>query len=230
MLKNPDLAALEHEFNYGGIMHLETYLKRREEIIERMEGTRAQGGIEVAAAATGRAPVASPPPHEPAAARHKPLMDATEKAEFKALCDRFSEARGRANAAAMADIISNHRFTELNIKNAVDKARDFVDQNGARTTTVLGLVFAARDMELKLFEMTSARTRELEARIRGLEARPAALSYGGTWASGQESRKGVFYTDRGAMWYCKESTRDRPGESDCFQLAVKAGRDGKDAR
>jgi hypothetical protein len=82
-------------------------------------------------------------------------------------------------------------------------------------------------------------TRELDKRVAALEARikrlededrPAALAYGGTWKSGQESKKNFFYTDRGSIWFCKESTADRPGETNAFVLAVKAGRDGRDAR
>ncbi len=68
---------------------------------------------------------------------------------------------------------------------------------------------------------------KLEARIAALEARPQALAHGGTWASGQRSEKNYFYTDRGSVWFCRESTHDRPGETDAFVLAVKAGRDAR---
>jgi hypothetical protein len=68
---------------------------------------------------------------------------------------------------------------------------------------------------------------DLEERIKALEARPAALAYGGTWNQGQQSTRGIFYTDKGSVWFCRETTRDRPGASGCFQLAVKAGRDAR---
>jgi hypothetical protein len=76
---------------------------------------------------------------------------------------------------------------------------------------------------------TNARITALDTRIKALEERPA-LAYGGTWSPGQQSNRGVFYTDRGSVWYCRESTRDRPGESANFVLAVKRGADGRDLR
>lgn len=70
---------------------------------------------------------------------------------------------------------------------------------------------------------------DLDARIKALEDR-LPLAYGGTWADGQQSNKGVFYTFSGSLWYARETTRDRPGTSDAFQLACKRGADGKDMR
>jgi hypothetical protein len=64
------------------------------------------------------------------------------------------------------------------------------------------------------------------ARVKALEERPA-LAYAGTWAQGSESKAGFFYTAKGSVWYCRRDTRDRPGESDAWQLACKAGRDGR---
>jgi len=70
----------------------------------------------------------------------------------------------------------------------------------------------------------------LYALIKVLEDRPQALAYAGVWSAGQEAQKSFFYTDRGSIWFCRESTQERPGTSACWQLACKAGRDGKDAQ
>ena len=64
----------------------------------------------------------------------------------------------------------------------------------------------------------------LIARIKALEDR-LPLAYGGVWTEEQQSNKGIFYTDHGSIWYCKETTRDRPGTSAAFTLACKRGSD-----
>lgn len=66
----------------------------------------------------------------------------------------------------------------------------------------------------------------MRARIKELEDRPP-MSYQGTWSALSVSKAGSFYTDKGSVWFCRENTLTRPGESDCFVLAVKRGADGK---
>jgi len=69
---------------------------------------------------------------------------------------------------------------------------------------------------------------ELEARLKALEAQP--LKYEGVWEQ-REYPVGSFVTHGGSVWYCREtaSAADQPNASRCWQLAVKRGRDGKDA-
>jgi hypothetical protein len=98
------------------------------------------------------------------------------------------------------------------------------DENSAVTWRGLQKIL---DVIVGATKLRDTRHKELEARIVALEARPHALAYGGVWQSGQESKAGWFYTDRGSCWFCKQSTTDRPGESDAFVLAVKAGRDAR---
>jgi hypothetical protein len=46
-----------------------------------------------------------------------------------------------------------------------------------------------------------------------------------SWAEGAEAKPGEFHTHVGSVWYCWRASRDQPGTSDAWQLAVKHGRD-----
>lgn len=69
----------------------------------------------------------------------------------------------------------------------------------------------------------------LEIRVSELEAQ-RSLKYLGVFKDGLDYLPGDFVTFAGSVWHCREATRDRPGSSVCWQLAVKRGADGKDAR
>jgi hypothetical protein len=74
-------------------------------------------------------------------------------------------------------------------------------------------------------------TAPLIARIAELEARPA-MKYEGVWDERKVYRVGDFVTKGGSMWHCFDTnTGVLPGSnSDVWKLAVRAGKDGKDAR
>jgi hypothetical protein len=66
-------------------------------------------------------------------------------------------------------------------------------------------------------------------RLEKVERRPQ-LRYAGTWREGTGYLEGEVVTHRGGMWVCLQSTAARPGEAPlAWQLAVKAGRPGRDA-
>jgi hypothetical protein len=69
----------------------------------------------------------------------------------------------------------------------------------------------------------------LASRIEALEATSGVLKYVGVWQSGGSYVKGNFVTQNGAVWHCNVATRAKPGTGSDWTLAVKAGRDGKDA-
>jgi hypothetical protein len=64
-------------------------------------------------------------------------------------------------------------------------------------------------------------------RIAKLEARPV-LEYAGTW-DGRPAKHGQFFTHDGSLWFCRADTTTAPPGAD-WKLAVKRGRDGKDAK
>jgi hypothetical protein len=73
------------------------------------------------------------------------------------------------------------------------------------------------------------RLKTLEAEEKKSKAAP--LPYQGVWKQGQEYLPGQFVTFAGSVWHCNKKTMARPGDDHAaYTLAVKSGRDGKDAR
>lgn len=67
-------------------------------------------------------------------------------------------------------------------------------------------------------------------RVDELEKRPI-LQYRGVWTSGTSYPAGSCVTWAGSSWIAKEPTSAKPGDgATSWQLAIKAGRDGKDLR
>ena len=73
---------------------------------------------------------------------------------------------------------------------------------------------------------TDSRVAALEARVQALEARPE-LKYCGVWTEGEAYGEGDFVTHGGSMWHCYTPTKERPGTTDAWQLAVKRGKDAR---
>ena len=68
----------------------------------------------------------------------------------------------------------------------------------------------------------------LAERVTEIESR--GVKYVGTYQRSGDYERGMLATHKGAMWHAVQKTSDEPGTSAAWQLAVKAGRDGKDAR
>ena len=66
----------------------------------------------------------------------------------------------------------------------------------------------------------------LEQRV--VDGEAGRLEYTGVWEA-REYRRGQIVTSDGGMWFCKARTRTEP-PGDAWQLCVKAGRPGRDAR
>ena len=73
------------------------------------------------------------------------------------------------------------------------------------------------------------RLHELTKRIEALEKEPT-LTYEGTAQAGREYEKGMFVTHQGSLWHCNAKTKAQPGFGPAWTLAVKRGKDGRDAR
>lgn len=59
---------------------------------------------------------------------------------------------------------------------------------------------------------------------------PAAI-YRGVYREGGKYERGDLVTWAGSLWHCEKDTDEKPGDgSECWRLAVKRGRDGKDGR
>ena len=70
----------------------------------------------------------------------------------------------------------------------------------------------------------------LELRTVEAEKQAAEFRDRGVWQPGEQYWRNNFITYDGSVWVCLRDTGDRPGQSLDWQLAVRKGRDGKDAR
>lgn len=104
---------------------------------------------------------------------------------------------------------------------AVTGSGSFTEQLAIGVTTVLKHAIAP----------IQTRIVELERRVAQLEARPSA-KYCGTWQPDATYQNGDMVTRSGSVWACQANhVRSTPGvDHTNWRLAVKRGRDGKDAR
>jgi len=70
-----------------------------------------------------------------------------------------------------------------------------------------------------------AKLATISERLNLIEAK--GIKYTGTWQRSGEYQRGDLATHKGSMWHAVSSTREEPGASSAWQLAVKAGRDGR---
>jgi hypothetical protein len=94
--------------------------------------------------------------------------------------------------------------------------------------------FAKRSAQLTK-EYVARQLEPLQKQLEALEARLAVAEdrgfrYRGTWSASTQFNDGDAVSHDGSLWLAKASTRDRPGTSPHWQLIVKRGRDGRDAR
>lgn len=75
-------------------------------------------------------------------------------------------------------------------------------------------------------EHMAAEIAPLKAEISELRSR--SVKYLGVWRQ-REYSEGSMVSDDGSVWHCEKRTTTRPGTSADWVLAVKRGRDGKDA-
>ncbi|MGA8147277.1 MAG: hypothetical protein WB870_06845 [Gallionellaceae bacterium] len=80
-----------------------------------------------------------------------------------------------------------------------------------------------------VIENRQAADRDLAARVAALENQPT-MRYRGVWAPGELYEPGDVVTLAGSAWHCWEQTKVRPGDNTDWQLAVKRGSNGRDAR
>lgn len=83
---------------------------------------------------------------------------------------------------------------------------------------------------LEAIALLLTRTKALEQRLTALEAEPR-LKYAGVYKQGMAYSAGATVTWGGSLWIAKDTTTETPGDgATAWQLAVKRGRDGKDAK
>ena len=124
--------------------------------------------------------------------------------------------RASATTAATFHWAGNQRrLFEQRVEAIESTERHFSSSEMQRLTAYLALQFDTAPM-LK--------------RIEDLERRPK-MEYLGIWNAEKFYEIGDVVTDHGSMFFCRQSTRERPGENNsCWQLCVKRGQDGRDGR
>jgi hypothetical protein len=70
----------------------------------------------------------------------------------------------------------------------------------------------------------------LELRTIEAEKQAAEFRYRGVWQPSELYRRNNFITHDGSVWVCLRDTEGKPGTVLDWQLAVRRGRDGKDAK
>lgn len=107
----------------------------------------------------------------------------------------------------------------------MDKPPDLTPEELARplrTADLPGLMAALAPV---IAEFVGKAVEPLRARI--LELEKGGVKYCGVHQRALDYKRGSLVTHEGSAWCALVDTRDVPGRSDAWQLAVKAGRDGR---
>ena len=81
-----------------------------------------------------------------------------------------------------------------------------------------------------LIEAQKTQIEALQAEVLALKQENADREYKGVYDAGVVYRKHNTVTHQGSTWHANVDTMRKPGESDDSTLAVKRGRDGRDAK
>ncbi len=100
-------------------------------------------------------------------------------------------------------------------------------------SAALDMSVLAEELAAIINEQVAAMVAPLTARIAALEEamkQEKGLAYKGVYTAGEVYDAGSLVTFSGSLWHCDRLTKAKPGEDPaCWTLAVKKGRDGKDA-
>lgn len=117
----------------------------------------------------------------------------------------------------------DRRFAELRSFYNARKQKDaeFMLAYAARAIDALGEKYGMAYLVFDLCAMVG----KLSQRIEELEQRggdDVKMSYAGVWEPGAAYSKGEVVTHNGTIWYCHETTKDRPGTSEAWQMMAKS--------
>jgi hypothetical protein len=102
-------------------------------------------------------------------------------------------------------------------------------QNGMTRDEIASIAKQIRAETQSALDLACKRVDEREAALRkDFEQRIAAIEsfgvkYLGVWQSAADYVRGNMVTLDGSMWHANENTRDKPGTSKAWTLAVKSG-------
>lgn len=217
---------LPHDFDLGSVpfAHLE-YIGA-----EIQRETLAQKKKEAAQALeTKPLMAASAPAPPPSGTERRVTWDALKEVVSQitgALREKFE-----AGALALKSLQTRMFAIEARVGKLTDSAADVetlsqrISKVEVQTGALSQLLVGNNDAKAKLAAIES-----LTSRIVELEARPT-LAYRGVWAANTDYVEGNCVTHSGSLWTCIAATSAKPGSGGGgWQLCVKKGNDGKDAR
>ncbi|MDF2810407.1 MAG: hypothetical protein K0S56_1438 [Microvirga sp.] len=85
----------------------------------------------------------------------------------------------------------------------------------------------ARGELYEVADLIKAGLADIAKRTSALE--DGGVKYFGVWQAANAYSRGALVTHKGSMWHANTDTSREPGEGKDWTLAVKSGRDGKDA-
>ena len=95
----------------------------------------------------------------------------------------------------------------------------------------------AREIADLIRQHVATVTKTLRDKIEVLERKVVELQtkgveYKGVWQRACSYERGAIVTSDGSMWVCVQDVgpNTQPGQSQCWQLCCRAGRDGKDGK
>jgi HPt (histidine-containing phosphotransfer) domain-containing protein len=141
--------------------------------------------------------------------RQRELAMANTGAELEQLHKRYAaEDRARQEVKTKARYAPNGELHQL--RQRVARLEQMISRNGP-------IVQAVGDL-----------AEHLGTRIHALEQRPS-VTYRGVWQDSEPYTPGNMVTHNGSVWHCKSACQGQRPPGNCWTLAVKSGRDGKDA-
>lgn len=165
--------------------------------------------------------------------------------EVKDWSKRIKHAQERNDAEVLLDLCKDlqdtaHPVTKLLWTDANTQVREQFEKDASQATwrlcrTALFRIARAAHTMMLLSYAQRARRIVLEKRVEALEAKLSAwdrksFQYCGVWSAKDAYGEHDFVTHDGSMWCCLTPTSSKPGTDESWQLCVKKGRDGRDAR
>jgi hypothetical protein len=127
-------------------------------------------------------------------------------------------------AAASSDLRSSHVDTlEARIRQVEASLAACVPWKGLPGVIVDALKMFAE----QTVEPLHAQIKSLQAELMEIKQRGLGVHYRGVWQHGSDYDLGDFVTYGGAMWHADKPTKNKPGSSDDWTLAVRKGIDGR---
>jgi hypothetical protein len=144
----------------------------------------------------------------------------------------LKEPKYPAGARKKGDRAAIDAAFEQFIEHGADQFAKVCAETGASpdATVTLDLLCSFIGVQKGILDWQMKRAAEAEERIAALEDTIGKSPWKGIWNDAESYPAGVFVTYGGSMWHANAASKGaKPGDGSEWSLAVKRGRDGKDA-